>query len=175
MKNLVPIKVKIGLRANGHADHPDWHRLPLAAASDPASHMFFGWKYDKTCGHKEEGIDSPYGMQWGMLFVTKQFAIEAKQVFPALVTELTEAEADAFWNDKAYAHMPENKVDNDQLQALKNELILRKEAGLSTVDLIVKIKKALDVDDTFPGLQKNHMKTFALAKQKLGLNIVPSE
>ena len=24
MQHLVPIKVKIGLRPNGHADHPDW-------------------------------------------------------------------------------------------------------------------------------------------------------
>ena len=26
---IVPIKVKIGLRPNGHADHPAWELLPL--------------------------------------------------------------------------------------------------------------------------------------------------
>ena len=30
MQHCCAIKVKIGLRPNGHADHPDWTSMPLA-------------------------------------------------------------------------------------------------------------------------------------------------
>jgi len=77
--DIAAIKVKIGLRQNGHADHPDWNKLPMAkGGKDPATHMFLGgWKYDKTSGHQEVSADSPMGMQWGMLLVTEQLATEA--------------------------------------------------------------------------------------------------
>ncbi len=53
------IRVKIGLRPNGHADHPDWNLLPMAQAdppTDPAKHMLLGgWKYDKTTPQRADG------------------------------------------------------------------------------------------------------------------------
>ena len=173
--NLVPIKVRLGLRANGHCDHPDWFKLPLAATENPADHMPTGWHYDKTCGHKESSVDSPYGGQWGMLFVTPQFAKEAKAIFPDLITELTETEAEDFWNNKVYAHVPENRADANLLQALKNELILRKELGEDVTELKAKIAKALDPNDVEPGLRKDYMKKFVDAKQHLGFTVVASK
>lgn len=174
-RSVIPIKVKIGLRPNKHADHPDWYKLPLAANEDPASHMFFGWKYDKTSGHQEFSPDSPVGMQWGMVLVSPKFAKEAKEVFPDLITELTEAEAEIFWNTKAYAHVPENRADTNTLQGLQAELALRKELHLDTVPLKTKIAKALDPDDPEPGLKKNKDKNFTDAKQHLDFKIVASE
>lgn len=172
--DLVPIKVKIGLRPNRHADHPDWHKLPLAATEEPATHMFFGWKYDKTSGHQESSPDSPVGMQWGMVFVTPQFANEAKEVFPDLITELTEAEAKDFWDNRAYAHVPENKTDVTILQAYQTELALRKELGQDVTELKTKIIKALDPNDIEPGLKKEQLKKFVDAKLKLDITVVSS-
>ena len=173
-QNLVPIKVKIGLRANGHADHPDWYQLPLASAEDPSHHMFFGWKYDKTSGHKEDSVDSPYGQQWGMVMVTPKFTKQALTTFPTLVTELTEAEAESFWDNKAMAHIPENKAAPGVLQDLQSELSLRESLGQDTTALKAKIAKALDPDDSEPGLRKNQTKYFTDAKTQLGIKVVNS-
>jgi hypothetical protein len=175
MKNLVPLKVKIGLRSNGHADHPDWMQLPLAATEKPADHIIISWKYDKTSGHQEETLDSPFGMQWGMILVTEQFATEAVATFPELVTVLTEVEATSFWEEKAHAHMPENRIDTDYLQGLKAEKDLRTGAGLSVVDVDNAILKALDPDNEELGVRKNKMKYWDDAKIALGVTIAVSQ
>lgn len=170
--DLVPIKVKIGLRANGHADHPNWGLLPLAASGDPAAQMFHGWKYDKTSGHAEESVDSPVGMQWGVVLVTALFATEAVATFPALVTVLTEIELTEFWGQKAHAHMPDCRHDSDTLTALKAERDLRTAIGESTATVDQQIRRALNPDDSEPGIRRNPMKTWSQAKQRLGVTIV---
>lgn len=174
--NLVPIKVKIGLRPNGHADHPDWYKLPLAAEMEPSTQMCDGWHYDKSCGHKESGVDSPIGMQWGMLFVTPRFATEAKSVFPGLITELTPGEAEIFWNTKVTAHMPENDINTTILQGLQSEIALRKELGQITEVAALKIKLArvLNPEDAEPGININRTKAFQNAKVVLGINLISS-
>ncbi len=173
---LVPIKVKIGLRNNGHADHPDWYQLPLAANVEPGTHMFYGWKYDKTSGHQESSPDSPIGMQWGMVFVTPTFAREAMSVFPDLVTEMTEADAEDFWDTKVYAHLPENKTDTNLLQALQAEVDLLNAIGTKpSAALITKIKNALDPTHVEPGITKDKEKVFADAKVRLELEVIGSQ
>lgn len=173
--DLVPIKVKIGLRSNGHADHPDWYKLPLAENIEPATQMSSGWHYDKKYGHRESGLDSPIGMQWGMLLVTPRFAREAKEVFPDLVIELTETEAEDFWDNRVTAHVAENRADVNILQVLQIELSLRKELGQDVATLKVKIAKALDPNDNEPGLKKNQQKKFIDAKLNLGVAIITSK
>lgn len=169
---LVPIKVKIGLRANGHADHPNWGLLPLAASEDPATHMHHGWKYDKSSGHTEATSDSPIGMQWGVVLVTPKFATEALAVFPALVTVLTEPELAAFWEQKVHAHLSDCRYDPDVLVSLKAERDLREAIGESTAALDQRIRRALNPDDVEPGIRRNLMKTWAQAKQRLDVKIV---
>lgn len=168
---LVPIKVKIGLRPNKHADHPDWTQLPLAQSEDPAAHMIDGWKYDKTSGHAEHTADSPRGMQWGCVLVTEQFADEAMTLFPALVTKMTEAEFETFWNEKAYAHVPANRRDADELVGLKAELDLSTALGLNTDDVRAQILKALDPDDPLPGVRKTKQKLWTDAKKVLDVTV----
>lgn len=168
---LIPIKVKIGLRPNGHADYPDWSKLPLAKTTDPASHMFHGWQYDKTSGHKESAIDSPYGMQWGVVLVTVQFAAEAVVKFPAIVNVMTEAELETFWDEKAHAHMSAEQIDTDALQGLKAERDLLVDLGRSLTTVDETIARALDPNDPSRGKQKDHLKTWKLAKVRLGVTI----
>lgn len=168
---LVPIKVKIGLRPNGHADHPDWTKLPLARDSIPAAHMFHGWQYDKTSGHAESSAGSPVGMQWGAVLVTSQFASEALVTFPDIVTVMTEAEFETFWNDKARAHMPAERVDVEVLQGLKAERDLLVDLGRSTTAIDIRISKALDPDNPEPGKRRDHLKTWQLAKSRLDVTV----
>ncbi len=102
--DVAAIRVKIGLRPNGHADHPNWKLLPSAASGKPEDQMFFGWKYDKQCGHKDETLGSPFGQQFGMMLCTPQLADEAIATFPAATTRLTEAQCEAFCDNKTHAH-----------------------------------------------------------------------
>ena len=171
---LVPIKVKIGLRANGHADHPQWDLLPSYTEEEAAAAMVGGWKYDKTSGHAESSADSPMGMQWGVLLVTDAFAVEAVATFPALVTILTEAELETFWDEKAHAHMPDNNRQDTELRALREEMDLKKEMGIAYGDTTVELAKALDPDDPAPGVVKNKMKKWQDAKTVLDITIKAS-
>ena len=61
--------------------------------------------YDKVSGHQEETADSPRGQQWGLLLVPDAFAQQAVTRFPAECSILTEAEAEAFYETKAVAHL----------------------------------------------------------------------
>ena len=175
--DLVPIKVKIRLRANGHADHPNWTLLPMIhSESEAATCMPYGWVYDKDCGHKEERIegnawDSPFGMQWGCLLVTDEFAQEAKATFPSLVTEITEKEFEDFYNTKARAHMSENNYNTEILQGLKLEHDLKAINNEDLIDVKARIAKAVDPEDSSPGIIKNKDKTWSLAKVKLGAKV----
>ena len=180
MRTGVAIKVKIGLRPNGHADHPDWHRLPLAASGSGkvekealvSDNQIVKWRYDKLYGHTDEGPDSPVGMQWGLMVVTRQFADEAKIVFPDLITEMTEAEAEDFWDNRAHAHVPEDGTDNDVLVGLKARRDLMTDLRQNTNNLDVTIAKALDPSDPELGVRQTKDKTWAGAKTKLGFDLV---
>ena len=149
------IKVKIGLRPNGHADHPDWQKLPMAKTKNPDDEQIIKWKYDKTSGHEEVSEDSPRGMQWGMMVVSDQFATEAVAIFPELVTIMTEEEAEDFWDNKAHGHIPKYKVDQEALKGLKAELELKEIMKLDVVGVKKQIEKALDPENNQMGLRKN--------------------
>ena len=65
-RNLVPMKVIIRLNNEGQALYPNFNTLNIVQASglDWARYIDvhgLGWHYDKTSGHKEESIDSPFG------------------------------------------------------------------------------------------------------------------
>jgi len=177
----IPIKVKIGLRPNGHADHPNWLLLPLASGGGNreakealvSDEQIVKWAYDKSSGHDEETVDSPIGVQFGMMVVTQKFADEAVIEFPSLITVLTEGQARIFWETKATAHMPENKLDSDVLQGLKAQRDLMVDLGQNTATLDIVILKALDPDDTEPGVRKGGRKSWNDAKNKLGFGIKP--
>ncbi len=182
---VVPLKVKIGLRPNGHADHPDWTKLPLAqtgpgnSVENAAAHMKFlgGWKYDKTSGHVDDTPDSPVGQQFGMIFVTEQFATEAEAEFPGIITRLTEAEAIDFWDNKAHAHLDENRRDAGVIDGLVAELRLvqavartgNAEDQARLVALKGKIRNAIDPDHAEPGLRRNMEKRWALRQSTSGV------
>jgi hypothetical protein len=133
-----------------------------------------GLHYDKTDA-KEDTVDSPYGIRWAMKLVDKEFAIQAIAEFPDEVSEMTEVEAEDFWNNKAYAHVSAQKRQPGILESLKAELDLRTELSLDTTAIRATIAKALDENDPEPGVVKNDNKTWADMKAKAAITIVDTK
>ena len=179
--DLVPIKVTIGLRPNGHAAYPEFNNLVPAADRDEMdwSHYvdkFGGWQYDKLAGHKEDdpAAGSPLGVQHGVLLVPKAFAVAA--LASPDVSELAEAELVTFYNTRAHAHEPDVAADQSALEEIKN---LRDRADTVpekplTVEELQRIAKAYDPDDPEPGLKRNPNKNITRFKAKMGVTIVRS-
>jgi len=170
MRELVPIKVKIGLRPNGHADHPDFNTLDCVKVSgmDWAKYVDVngvGWHYDKQCGHKDHEADSPYGMQWGVLIVNKEFADEAIIKFPSVVTKLNETELEIFYDNRAHKHESDIKFDEKTMKGIK----LKQDHGIPLTEMD---QRMLDIDDDIGGIRKNWNKTWKDYKQKRNIKIV---
>jgi hypothetical protein len=172
----VPIKVQIGLRPNGHADHPDWNTLPMVRnnGEKPEDHMCGGWIYDKSCGHAESRVDSPLGTQWGILIVSEQFADEAVATF-SNITEITdEKELRDFIEGRCTAHMDEFRANADVLQSLKAErdlVVDMKKSNTELVDVNRRIAKAMDVDDPTPGRTKTKGKKWTDMKSERNIDL----
>lgn len=169
MRELVPVKVKIGLRQNGHAKYPNFNILPcvMTAGRDWSQYVDtegLGWHYDKTSGHKEETPDSPWGMQWGVLIVPEEFANEALARFPDECTVLTEAELEDFYDNKAHAHEPDEDIDNEVLNAIQ----LKRALGLP---LTPQQQRAIDPEDDTRGIRKNKKRLWKDYKKNVNVKI----
>lgn len=186
---VVPLQVTIGLRPNGHADHPAWEQLPLIAAALPARptreridqevrrHWLGSWHYDKTSGHEDDTPESPRGQQFGLLFVSRAFADAALATFPALVTELTQTQAREFWDSRAMIRLRDEDEDETVLQGLllRRQLLQATNAPASALTALdTRIRRALDPDDPEPGVRRNPLRRFATAQARLGLTWHPS-
>lgn len=177
----VAIKVRIGLKENGHHDYPQWGDLPMAEGKGTyiereqfaSLDQKIKWKYDKVSGHQEDEPDSPRGTQWGMMIVSEQFADEALAMWPDRVFEMTEAEAEEFWTERAHKHVPDNKHDTDVLRglALERELTLILDRSANTDVIDAAITKALDPNHPNSGVRRTKGKIWAEAKASYKLNI----
>jgi hypothetical protein len=172
----IPIKVKIGLKPNGHADYPDWTTLPLAGAGEKsereervAAQQIIKWRYDKQSGHDDDGVDSPRGIQWGMMVVSQQFVTEATAAWPDRVFVMTEAEAEDFWDNRVYRSVPDVVHDTDVLQGLAAERQLKEALGQSLTEIDTRIAKALDPAD--PELGTRHRRETKWANVKVDKNL----
>lgn len=172
MPELSAIKARIGLRANGSAKYPDFGKLPVVVESGiDWSHYIdvhgLGWMYDKTSGHRDETPESPLGQQWGMLVVSEAFADQAVATFPEDCVRMTDAECEAFYDEKAALHLDDETLDTDTLQGLNAEwqlLDVLYQDGTSAVRLQLeprrvklrqKIEGALDPDSPERGVREN--------------------
>ena len=168
--DLVPIKVKIGLKPNGHAKYPNFNQLPavISAGMDWSNYvdsLGLGWHYDQTSGHKEATPDSPYGMQWGVLIVPKPFADQAVAMFPAECAKLTEAELEDFYDNKAHINEPDEIFDEKVLNGIQ----AKRSLGL---ELTPQQLKAIDPDDDTPGIRKNKRRKWQDYKRSVDATIV---
>lgn len=175
-RELAALRVTIGLRADGQADHPDFNTLPIVIASGMDWSYFVdqfgdGWKYDNVAGHIDDDPtnDSPVGVQLGVLLVPEQFALEAVAAFPTLCEQLTEAQCQAFYETRHQHGRPD--IDNapEVLEGLRSERELRVARGQDTTDLDAKIDRALDPDDPEPGVTRNRRRRWASYKTQAGV------
>lgn len=169
--DLVCLKVRIGLRKNGEADHPDFNQLPSVKASGMDwSHYIdkqgSGWIYDKCCGHADDKPGSPRGMQWGLLLVPETFADEAAAALPLVCEKLAVADAEAFYNTHHGEQLEEYQINENVLAAIR----AKREAGLP---LSPRDSAALDPETPEPGVRRNKARTFAGFCEHRGFKIKP--
>jgi len=170
MRNLVPVKVKIGLKPNGHALYPNFNQLNevMEKGMDWANYIDTlgeGWMYDKSSGHRDDTPDSPFGQQWGVLLVPKAFAEQAVVAFPEDCQELTEAETADFYDNKVAVDEPEEIIDTEVLTAIK----VKQDLGLS---LTPDQQDALDPKKPARGIRENPRKKWATHKASRKIEIV---
>uniref|UniRef100_A0A6M3L992 Uncharacterized protein n=1 Tax=viral metagenome TaxID=1070528 RepID=A0A6M3L992_9ZZZZ len=169
MVNLCVLKVKIGINNNGSADYPDFNQLAVVQNSGMDWSKYVdrygsGWLYD-FIGHKEEDAESPFGQQWAILLVPKDFVDQAVVRFSNVCTKLNPAEADDFYNNRHAKDMEDEDINLDVLQKIK----MKQDLGLP---LTAKQQRAIDPEDDTPGIRKNKRKLFTDYKKERGYNIV---
>jgi len=83
--------------------------------------------------------------------VPEKFAVLASQRFPNEVEILNEEEWADFYDNRAHVNDKEEFVDLEALQTLK----LKKEFGIVSAADDVKLQRALDPEDSTPGIRRN--------------------
>ncbi len=171
MRELAAIKVKIGIKKSGrnagHHQYPDFGQLLAVRNSgmDWARYVDVhgeSWHYDNVSGHRDDDVDSPFGNWDGMLIVPVEFADQAVQMFPDVVSRLTETECGDFYDNRCHVHEPEFHESKDVLQAMAAKRQL--EIAETPEDV-----KALDPDDKTPGIVRNERRRWTDFKGKAGI------
>lgn len=174
MRNLAAIRVEIGLRPDGSANYPAFNSLPVVIASGKDWSKYVdiegdGWLYDAV-GHREEDAGanglpaSPFGTQFGVLLIPKQFADEAVATFPTKCTRLTEAELTTFYDSRIARDEPEEDIDENVLLKIK----AKDDLGLARTR---EDNEALHPTHPRRGVRENYRKTFSRFKAKHGITI----
>lgn len=169
-RELVAIKVKIGLKPNGHADYPNFNILQSVIDSGMDWSKYIdvfgtGWHYDTKFGHVDDDVSSPIGFQWGVLLVPKIFAQQALAAFPTVITELSESQLETFYDNNIAYRLPSEQFDNDILAGIK----IKQDMGIA---LTQDQTDALDPTKPNPGIVTNPDKTWATFKAKKALTIL---
>jgi hypothetical protein len=175
-RDLVALRFQVGLHTtdngthkSGHAKYPDFNKVSSVTRKGMDWCKYIdafgiGMQYDKACGHKEESAHSPFGEQCCVVAVPADFADEALALFPTVLTELTVAEFEDFYDNKAHAHETAEHIDTDVLDAITQ----KEKLGLAVPEKI----DAIDVTTETRGIRKNHDKLWADKKVKCGCNVI---
>lgn len=167
---LVPLKVKIGLRANGTHAFPAFNEIDAVYRDNMDwSHFvdkFGGWHYDQVSGHDKDDLanDSPRGMWLGLLLVPVDFAQAAITQFPTQCSISTEAEAEDFYENRGHIRDAAIREDTATLQAIKAKRDLGIVEDQSDLD-------ALNPDHPAVGRRTNKCKTWSGFKTERGISV----
>lgn len=165
---LIPLKVKIGLRGNGNHKFPEFNLLPPAVRDNIDWSIFIdrfgGWHYDQISGHDNEDVDSPQGNWNGMILVPNSFAQAAITQFPESCSILSETDAEKFYNERGHVRDPEIKEDTTILQAIVAKATLGIAQDQSDTN-------ALDPDHPASGRRRNKKKTWSGFKTNQGITV----
>lgn len=175
-KNLVPIKVKLTKKVNGHIDWPEFNLIDSKIRKNLPASVYvdthgIGWHYDKV---ENLGTGHPNGA--ACTLVPKDFAEAAASRFPKKVSLMRESEWEAFYNGRCHCQDPVEFLDVEVLQGIlaRVQLEEKKIAGPPSEDIKSIRKRALDPNEIqIPGIRKNDRKTWSLLRETLRLSIHP--
>ncbi len=175
---LVALQVVVGTDpVTGFAQYPNFNLISNAIRKGMDWSKYLdvyggGMHYDKTSGHKEESVASPYGQQICSMTVPEDFAEQAVSLFPTIVTAMTPTEFETFHDTKAHAHEPDDVVDTDALNGLNTQRALMTAISQDTTVLDAKIVRALDrTDRTENGVKENIRKRWSGASIEKGITL----
>lgn len=182
MRELVALRVTItrGVRGKRTQNiYPDFNSIaPEIRRNMDWAHYVdeagIGWLYDKVAAFGESDAYSPDpGVQFGMLCVPEDFALEALRLFPSTVVRLTAAEAAAFYGMRSNPNEPEELVDDAVLERLIRR-VQAEQLGLLPAPTPAEERRrrdALDPALQTPGVTHNPCFTFAHFAEHLGICI----
>ena len=175
--------IDVGINdVTGHAKYPDFNRISTATRKGMDWSKYVdvhgsGMHYDKTCGHQDEGV-TPHGHQQCCICVPADFASEALELFPEVVSPCSETEFAIFHDTRAHAHEPDENINTDVLNGLAARRNLMVAVAKTVVDndaiaaFDIKIAKALDpADNTESGVKANINKTWAQVSANKGIKL----
>ena len=173
--DLVPIQVKLYRRANSEADWPNFNLIDSSLRDNKPWSKFIdaagiGWLYDKV---ENLGTGAEYGT--ACTLVPEGFADAAVQLFPTLVSILTEADFEIFHDTRAMIKSPIEHLDTDILQGIvaRKQLEDLDVAPAPSQAIVEARAKCLDPSDQdHRGIRKNLKKTWNDNKAELNVTVL---
>lgn len=171
--DLLPIRVTLRQRANGHLDWPDFNRLPAEVRRGLEWSRFIdrygiGWHYDHV-----ENIGRGAEHDTACTLVPAEFAEAAAAMFPDQVTIIDEAQFETFYNERAHVHEETEILDRDVLQAILARVQLEEKqiAPPPSAEILALRQQALDPDSPRRGIRRNRRRYWVDAKSLLGVTL----
>lgn len=176
--NLVPIKVLLYRRPSGGADWPDMNVVSVGSRGNKPWSKFvdsdgIGWIYDKV-----ENLGTGADCGAACTLVPKPFADAAVAAYPALISVLTEAEFETFYNERAMVNQPTEKIDTEVLQGIAARVQLESDgvAPAPSAEIVAARTKCLDpAEQKYPGIRKNLKKNWSDAKSEFNAEVHPDQ
>ena len=172
--NLVPIKVILKRRANGEADWPDLNIIEASKRDNKPWSKFIdsngiSWLYDKI-----DNLGTGAANGTACTLVPKDFADAAVLAYSTLVSIISEADFEIFYEERAVVRMPTEFLDTDVLQgiAARKQLEDLGEAPAPSAEIIAARAKCLDpTEQNFRGIRKNLRKKWDDAKTDMNVTV----
>ncbi len=169
-RDLVPIKVTLGLRKNGQIDWPDFGKISTKARLGLEWSRFIDqcgiqWHYDRI-----NNIGNGSERDIACTLVPEDFAEEAAQMFES-VEVLTEEEFEKWHDECATCHLETEMLDTEVLQGILARIQLE-EKGVAPPpsDEIRRLRKeALDPNHLRPGIRRNPQRHWREKKRHLNV------
>lgn len=183
---LVPLRIKIGRKQSSKGmrnDYPDFNAIDsvIRHGLDWSNYVdTYGtrWHYDKLSGFKESDAYNPDPMiQYGMFAVPEDFANAALTLFPTKVEQLTEAEFETFYNDRAHSHESEEDCNSGVLNVIRakyGDIPITKQKIIEFFTDVTKVEKDAKVVE-FESLVGKGLTIEELAKIELLVKMSPAD
>lgn len=178
--DMVPVKWKILRRDNGEADNIDEHlnsvlrMLGIAKGGsqfiDEDCAAFVRDKISNLGTGAEHGVGACLMPKAVAEAVATEYGTVAGHRMAAEI--ISEADFETFYEERGTAHIPQDRLDTDELNGIAARVQLEKDLGITpSADLVQRRKDALDPDNTQMGVRRNRVKKWADVKADSGVEL----